>query len=131
MKKKTYVKYPKILTVTCVTCGAVIDVQLNEPSKHRKRWYCSEKCEREYLARARCHALGSRRQAGKFTAVEGKYEPLRSKILGERPAACDAPKKRDDEVGAKVARDAELKRGDAEYWAALRRAKGITAAAVS
>lgn len=123
MKRKTYMRYPKILTVTCVVCEAVIDVRLNDQGEHRDRWYCGEKCEREYLAMARRQALVSRRQGGKFVAGEGKYEPLRSNILAERPAACDAPKKRDDEISVKVSRDAE-------YWAALRRAKGIAVEAV-
>ena len=122
MGKKTYMRYPKILTVTCVTCGGVVDVLVKASSDHRRRIYCSEKCEREYLAKARRRALESKRQGGRV------YKAAFSTILAERPAACDAPKKRESEASIKAV---EQKRRDLEYWAALRRSRGITVEALS
>jgi len=133
-KRKAYVKYPKIVTVTCVSCAAVIEVRLEDVSKFSKRFYCSEECERQYLARARRNAVASRTGNGTFGGGRGKYQELVSQFLAERPAGGDAPKKlnrKTAEAIAAAAAAAARKQRDLEYWAALRRAMGITGEAVA
>lgn len=128
-KRKQYLKFPKIVTVTCVTCGAVIDVLLEAAAKHRKRFYCSERCEAAYLARARRHALETRGQGGTFEGKREAYQPLQSRLISERPAGRDGekhPTRKSAEAAAKAAKDTAMRQRDLEYWAALRRAKGIT-----
>lgn len=131
-KRKTYMKYPKVLTVTCVSCDAVFDVLLKDANEFRKRFYCSEKCEAEYHAAARRGALASRKQNGKFGGERGRYQDKTSTVLNERTAATAAtPKRRKAEDIAREAKEAEQRRRDSEYWAALRLAMGITAEAMA
>jgi len=116
------VKYPKILTVTCVTCGDTTEVLLKCVTEYRRRFYCSEVCEQKYLSKARSNALASR-----HGRVKTDYKPLQSRILAERPAACSSPKKRwqGSAAAEKAAREEARRQRDLEYWSALRRAKGI------
>jgi uncharacterized Zn finger protein len=57
-KRKKYLKYPKILTVTCASCGAVTEVRLETKEEDRYRYYCSDKCRKAYQFQTRSHAPG-------------------------------------------------------------------------
>jgi hypothetical protein len=129
-KRKPYIKYPKILTVTCARCGKVFEVRLESKEEDRYRYYCTETCRKEYQFAARSHAM-SLRNAG-VPWAESEYKEARSKILGERTAPPPAPKKRlrPEEI-ERAAKAAALRQRDLEYWTALRRARGITPAAVA
>ena len=126
-KRRVYTKYPKIVTVTCVPCGKKFDVLLKNADQKRPRYYCTEGCEKDYLAMARKHANATRRGNGMFGGERGEYQPLFSRVLKERPAARHAASKKEkspDDIANDAKKEALAKR-DREYWASLRRCKGL------
>jgi|GEM_PF-6939590 hypothetical protein len=124
-KRKAYIKYPKLLTVTCARCGAVFEVRLESKEYDRYRYYCTDLCRKEYQFAARSHAMAMRNAGVPW--ADSEYKEARSKILGERTAPPPPKKKRlrPEEI-EKAAKAAALRQRDLEYWTALRREKGIS-----
>lgn len=121
-KRKKYLKYPKILTVTCANCGHATEVRLENKDENRYRYYCSDKCRKEYQFQARSHAM-SLRNAG-VPGGKSEYKEVRSKVLGERTVPPPTAKKRmKPEELARLEREAARRQRELEYWQALRRSK--------